>query len=452
MALRRSDSRRRRLVVDPSQTASQVSEKSAPALSSTEVSANTQENIRAYSFGANRRNVNKTTDLFPKRTVPYLLVVLALLVSLGLINYGAIQANQWRAQIGDLGVSSLAISGLGSVASWFTSLLLILSSLACLQIFALRKHRCDDYRGTYRLWVWMAGVLLLASLCCIVNLASIARFAFESLTQVSFLEKPWLAPAIVISLLTALAARTIYEVRRSRGSMAWLSVAWLGFASASLLQLPAVGDLVPSKLGLKSVAGNCVLFATAGLLMAHLTYVRFIFLRAHGLIKPKVKKKVAKPKSKKKVKAETSAKPVSKTKAKSKAASKSKSEEAAPAESKKKTATKPAAKVAKQAKPDAADATQERKLAAKKTKQSKAKQVHATDDAPVIAGKTQQKKNSQDLLKQLAAASRAKAKAQPNRAVAAAAEEDHESEGIIKMSKAQRRKQRKEARNRKRAA
>ena len=442
MALRRSDSRRRRLVVDPSQTVSTADEEGTLALSSDKASSNKQKDVRAYSYGANRRNVNKTTDLFPKRTVPYLLVVLVLLACMGIINYGSIQANQWRAHIGDLGVSSLSVSGLGSVGSWFTSFLLIVSSQACLQVFALRKHRCDDYRGTYRIWAWMAGVLLFASLCCIVNLASIARFAFESLTQISFSEKPWLAPTILISLLTILVARVIYEVRRSRGSMAWMSAAWIGFTAATLLQLPALGDLVLIEFGSKLVAGNCVLFATAALLMAHLTYVRFIFLRAHGLIKLKARKQVAKPKTKSKTKPKPSAK--------AKASSKSKSAKS-PTKPNKATKKKKAAKPTDQ--PEvASDSSEKKKVAAKKETQSRAKLAAAANDATEKTEKAQKKKSSKDMLKEMAAASRAKSKAQTSRAASAAAEDEHEPEGIIKMSKAQRRKQRKAARNRKRAA
>ena len=445
MALRRSDSRRRRLVVDPSQTASQADEQGAPALSSEKTSGSTQKDIRAYSFGADRRNVNKTTDLFPKRIVPYMLVVLVLLVCLGMINYCAIQAYQWRAHIGDPGVSSLSVSGIGSLGSWFTSFLLIVSSLASLQIFALRKHRCDDYRGTYRLWIWMSGVLLLASLCCIVNLASIARYAFESLTQISFLEKPWLAPTIVISLLTILAARVVFEVRRSRGSMAWVSTAWLGLAAAGLLHLPSVGESLPLEFNSRSVAGNCVLFGTASLLMAHLTYVRFIFLRAHGLIKLVAKKKV----TKKKV-AQTKTK--SKPKPKAKSSSKSNSSKTSTT-TKKKKAAKPAEEVDEQSQIAAADSSEKKKAAKKKAKRTKVKVAPETKDTTEVAGKTESKKTPRLSLKEMAAASRAKAKAQSNRVSKAAEEEEGDSEGIIKMSKAQRRKQRKDSRkNRKRAA
>ena len=457
MVVRRSDSRRRRLVVDPSQTTSQVDEEGAPVSSSKKTTAKTKKELRAYSYGADRRNVSKTTDLFPKRAVSYLLVLLALLACLGLINYGAIQAQQWRAQIGDLGVSSLAVSGLGSIGNWFTSLLLILSSLSCLQIFALRKHRCDDYRGTYQIWVWLAGVLLLGSLCCSVDFTSIARYTVESLTQVSFFEKPWLAPAIVISLLAILFARAIFEVRRSRGSMAWFSAALVGFTVAALLQLHSVSDSVLMEFDSKAMTGNCILFATSALLMAHLTYVRFVFLRAHGLIKLKVKKKkAAKPKRKARTTAKTTAKPKAKAKpakakpvkaksktkakpkAKTKAKPKSKSEEAAPVKSRRKTAAKPADPA-----PVATETKQAKKVAAKKPKSAAVKSAAAKND---------KQRTSQDLLKELAAASRAKENAQSGRA--AHAEED-EHEGIIKMSKSERRKQRREARearNRKRAA
>ena len=444
MVVRRSDARRRRLVVDPSQSASQAGEDGTAAPRSSK-SSGKKKDVRAYSYGADRRNVNKTTDLFPKRVVSYLLAVFVLLACLGLINYGAIQASQWKAQIGDAGVSSLAISGHGSVASWFSSFLLILCSLASLQIFALRKHRCDDYRGTYRLWVWMAGVLLFASLCCIVNLGSIAAFAIESLAPDLFSQKPWLMPTIVISLLTILVARAVYEVRRSRGSMTWMGLAWAGYTAAILLQLGPVRESVLMEFGPEMVAGNCVLFATTALLMAHLTYVRFIFLRAHGLIKLKAKKKkVAKPKAKAKTKSEakSESKESKQTKSKSKSTkSTSKSTQKTASPSKSKTAPEP----------------REKKVAAKKSKSKKQQAPPVVEEVAADAdNKSQKKKSAQMSLKEMAAASRAKAKAsktnQSNRDHSQDSEDEYESQGVIKMSKAQRKKLRKQQRNRKRAA
>ena len=449
MVVRRSDARRRRLVVDPSQSASQAGEEGTAAPRSSKSSAK-KKDVRAYSYGADRRNVNKTTDLFPKRVVSYLLAVFVLLATLGLINYGAIQASQWKAQIGDAGVSSLAISGHGSVASWFGSFLLILCSLASLQIFALRKHRCDDYRGTYRLWIWMAGVLLVASLCCIVNLGSIVAFAIESLAPGSFSQKPWLVPTIVISLLTILVARAVYEVRRSRGSMTWMGLAWAGYTAAILLQLPAVRESVLLEFGPEMVAGNCVLVATTALLMAHLTYVRFIFLRAHGLIKLKAKKKkVAKPKAKVKTKAKAKAKSEAKSESKESKQTKSKSKST-------KSTSKSSQKTASPSKSKTDPEPAEKKVAAKKTKSKKQASPVVEEISGNKDNESQKKKSAQMSLKEMAAASRAKTKAsrnsQSNRDQSQQADDEYETEGVIKMSKAQRKKLRKQQRNRKRAA
>ena len=74
----------------------------------------------------------------------------------------------------------------------------------------------------------------------------------------------------------------------------------------------------------------------------------------------------------------------------------------------------------------------------------------ATESKPEIKGGTSSNgKSAQDVLKELAAASRAKQQtiSEPEQY-----EDDYESEGVIKMSKAQRRKQRKSDRSRKRAA
>lgn len=440
MVVRRSDARRRRLVVDPSQSASQAGKDGTAAPSSDKSSSGKKRDVRAYSYGADRRNVNKTTDLFPKRVVSYLLAVFVLLACLGLINYGAIEANQWKSQIGEAGVSSLAISGPGSVASWFSSFLLILCSLASLQVFALRKHRCDDYRGTYRLWVWMAGALLFASLCCIVNLGSSAAFAIESLMQNSLSQKPWLAPTVVISLLTILVARVVYEVRRSHGSMTWMGLAWAGYTAAILLQMQSVRELMLMEFGPEMVAGNCVLFATTALLMAHLTYVRFIFLRAHGLIKLKAKKKkVAKPKAivKAKPKSEPKQSKPTKSKSKSTAKSASKSTSKKSSSSKSKTDSEP----------------REKKVAAKKTKSKKHQAPSVVEEFSGDADNDiEMNKPVQLSLKEMAAASRAKTKASKASQYSHEPEGEEESEGIIKMSKAQRKKLRKQQRNRKRAA
>jgi hypothetical protein len=43
-----------------------------------------------------------------------------------------------------------------SLGGWFSSVLLVLGAALSFAIYTLRKHRRDDFRGTYRIWVWVA--------------------------------------------------------------------------------------------------------------------------------------------------------------------------------------------------------------------------------------------------------------------------------------------------------
>ena len=40
------------------------------------------------------------------------------------------------------------------------------SSLTALLVYVIRRHKMDDYRGRYRLWLWCAAALLIALAGC----------------------------------------------------------------------------------------------------------------------------------------------------------------------------------------------------------------------------------------------------------------------------------------------
>jgi len=247
---------------------------------------------------------------------------------------------------------------------------------------------------------------------------------------------------VVISLLTILVARTAYEVRRSHGSMTWVGLAWAGYTAAILLQMQPVRELVLMEFGAEMIAGNCVLFATSALLMAHLTYVRFIFLRAHGLIKLKAKKKkVAKPKAKEKAKAKSEPKQSKPTKSKSKPT--------------KKSASKSASKKASSSKSKTDPEPHEEKVAGKKSKSKKQQSSVVVEEFSADTDNdTSEETPAQLSLKEMAAASRSKAKTSKAAQHWQEPEDEGEEEleGIIKMSRGQRKKLRKQQRNHKRAA
>ena len=44
----------------------------------------------------------------------------------------------------------------GSLAGWFSSLVLLAASLVAVVVYTVRRHRMDDYHGRYRIWLWAA--------------------------------------------------------------------------------------------------------------------------------------------------------------------------------------------------------------------------------------------------------------------------------------------------------
>ena len=208
MVIRARNQRRRRVVIDEVASTNAQTEK-VKKTRTTKKQVEKKE-ARAYSYGANRRNQLKTTDLIPKRFLAFALVLLGLLAAIGLLNLLAAMAPHWTNVLGESG-QTLAISGQGTVSNWFVSFLLIISGIASLQIYALRQHRCDDYCGTYRLWIWLSALFLLASMNCAVDLRALATGCFESLFQMQLGQSLWTVLTIKFVLLTSLVGRGIFE-------------------------------------------------------------------------------------------------------------------------------------------------------------------------------------------------------------------------------------------------
>lgn len=312
---------------------------------------------RLYGYGAERRSQPKTTDLIPKRWFAYSTVVLLLISSIASLNALAAYSPLLQNYLGDAGVAAFSLQGGGTFASWFASVLLAFAAVYCLQVYYLRKHRCDDYRGSYRLWLWAFIVFLVGSVSGAVDLGQITlnlvAATAGSLPAIGPVSIPVVVACVILTVMFMLAA---WETRVSRGSMALLAVSWL----AGLVSVLSVEPIVQNQLAKVDwfpVAPNAWLVFASCAFLAVLTYARYVYLAANGMLKvrqiePELAKasekknaasKATKPVAKKaarKSAAKLAAKPVSKAKsAVSKPATKAKP----PAEVKPAAETKPAA-------------------------------------------------------------------------------------------------------------
>ena len=106
----------------------------------------------------------RLTDVLPLKPLTVIL-----LGFLGLVAIGAIVGVEWT-------LASLFLEGKQqapcafdaeaktSVGGWFSSILLFTGAVLAFGIYTLRKHRRDDFRGAYRIWVWVGIACLFLSI------------------------------------------------------------------------------------------------------------------------------------------------------------------------------------------------------------------------------------------------------------------------------------------------
>ena len=424
MVVRRND-RRRRLMNDEFVP---TIESASPAQSAdqNDAAGDICRTRRSYASGADRRNQLRTTDLFPKRTwliVTFGLLLVSLIVA---INGLAWNAETWRSVIGPEGVAALQLGGTGTLASWFTCFLMVSVALVSLQIYAMRRHRCDDYVGTYRMWMWFPPIFVIASLASIVDVVAIARNVFDSTLGMSLPAGSLIPFVVVLVVLAALAGRVLYEVKESRAAVAMLVLAWLSLAISVTMQTDWAGNQIAAY-DRQLVLGNSCLVSAVALLIGHLFYIRFVYLHAHGLIVRKPSK-VATTSVARKKPARSSRKSVAEPVKADKASKPSKAEVAA---TKKKAAAKQAV---------------EKQAATKKAAAKQASTKSKAKPAPAAEAKPTTMTSFKSLMD----------KRKSDQQVAAAAKEESVAESdppaTLKMTKAERRRARKAKRSGRKAA
>ena len=411
----------------------------------------TESKKRAYAIGADRGCQLKTTDLFPKQLwIIILCGVMLFLIVVGLNILNA-YAPQWRPYIGDASVQAISLSGPGTLASWMLCVMLLLTGLASLQIFALRQHRCDDYGGTYRVWLIVPPIFFVASVAAIVDFGAIFAH-LTSVAQLSSVANESLIPMTVkLSVVALLMVRLLFEIRDSKAAFSMLVVAWLTLAISTVLNTRWAEHRISTQ-DLATLYPNAVLVSAISLMLAHLFYVRFVYLHAHGMIAIKkqtpstAKTKVAKTaKTKKATKPKTKSTSTTSTTAAKQTSTRKTAEPKTKLKERTLTKAKPAEKVSTTSKSTTKPAT-------KSTAQSA--QPAAQPSTPASSKASSKKKSAtmsdfQTLLKQKQAE---KAAAASQSSAPETTVESDDDGAILKMSKAERRRARKAAKAKRRAA
>jgi len=204
-------------------------------------------------------------------TLVYAAVLLAVAALLAMHHYGA-NMLRWA-----------DLTRVDSLGTYLSAGSLFVGALLAFLTYRIRRHRLDDYRGRYRCWLWFAGLLLFASLDCMLNFRSDVARGLEAVTRVRLLGQTdgwWIVVWCVA--YGSMALRALIEVRESLGTIAvgLLSTALLFTGMALQMDLLILPANVPAGLALHTAQ----LLGVGLLLTTLVQYARYVWLDAQGLI------------------------------------------------------------------------------------------------------------------------------------------------------------------------
>jgi hypothetical protein len=206
--------------------------------------------------------------------------VISALVALDLAGAG------WSARRPEVDWSAFRLDAPGSFASWIAALVLAWSGFAGLQIYLIRRHRADDYRGGYRFWSSAAVLLAIASLDAATSLhAFLGQLAGSLLGAAQY--SGWIGVSLVILIGAGFGARMVWEIKPSRGALATFAAAAVCYLAA-IVSGAGLFDALPIRPALIAAAtalgGHALVLLTVGV------FGRYVFLEAHGQLPQRTRK------------------------------------------------------------------------------------------------------------------------------------------------------------------
>jgi hypothetical protein len=233
------------------------------------------------------------TCLIPKRrwTLTFL-VLLGLCAIAGLeFLYGDVWESEpepWRSAL-----TALDVTSRGSLVSWFSSVLWLAAAFGSVMVYALRRHRLDDYRGGHRVWMVAALACVVASIDATTGLHTAIVPLMVRATGITLYGDGRVWWMLVFSVVFGLVGlRLAIEVRRCRLALASLLLACGGYLLAALVELNVL---------LADAGPLAAMARTNGLLLGHLSaalsvafYGRFVHRDAQGEIRTKPSRRRAK--------------------------------------------------------------------------------------------------------------------------------------------------------------
>ncbi len=260
--------RRRRVLLDDNSAAS--SNKSTPNKSKRQAGS-----ALKYAEAARADCEARISDLIPIRVYSLLCWFLggfSLVTGLVVLHGYRLQ---WSHYLGTACLNILDLTQQPNLATWFSTVALAVASFTAVLIYKIRRHRVDDYRAGYRIWIWAAGFLLLASVNTVAGLEVVTRGIALHLTGSLIWGDGYVWwVLLVVAAFIPLACLLALDLRRSPGATLVLLSALGCYGLAVLLRMRII---VPGDVQAQSVVMSVATF------LGHLMIVMGLWIFARSV-------------------------------------------------------------------------------------------------------------------------------------------------------------------------
>lgn len=185
-----------------------------------------------------------------------------------------------------LGTDALRIFSLtepGNLASWCASVAFAAAALVILAIYSVRRHRRDDYRARFAMWQWVMVVTLVACLDSAVGLHGLLQAVCDRMfgTVAWGQGSAWWVGAWAV-LISAATIRLAVEMSGSRRSIAWMVGGVVCYLFCGLVELGTSG--LHDAQWARASQAPLLLFGHHLILFALVTYARDVIREAMGIV------------------------------------------------------------------------------------------------------------------------------------------------------------------------
>jgi hypothetical protein len=171
----------------------------------------------------------------------------------------------------------------GSIAAWVAAVVLLVASVGCLLIYLIRRHRIDDFKGRYRVWLGASAACLVLSANSVAGLHQVVAHSLSHFVGWTALRDGavwWLAVAgLPISWI---ALRALIDLKECRLAATFACAAAMCYAASAAGYFGFIPAIQQQNASL--VTGAATLLGHWLALASIVSYARFVILDAQGLV------------------------------------------------------------------------------------------------------------------------------------------------------------------------